>query len=194
MNGTSLRLAAGAALLASLGAASTANAASPNYTYAEAGYQSFDFDGGADGDGFEIGGSFALTDMFHLFGNYADGEIDDSDLDASQLTLGGGINYAIQNNVDLVGRLSFEDVEVGDADESGFGIFGGVRAMLTNELEVNGGIQYVDLGDELDDTTFGLGALYSITPQIAVGVGFETGDDVDRWNIGVRWYPSIAAK
>lgn len=70
----SIALQAATGLLASAFLMTSALAAEgPRYTYVQAGYVDLeiDFDGGfggdLDGDGFVIGGSLAVTDMFHIF-------------------------------------------------------------------------------------------------------------------------------
>ncbi len=195
---------AGTALLASALLMTTAFAAEgPRYTYVEAGYVSLDLDNGSsfggdlDGDGFAIGGSLAVTDMFHIFTDYSDVDLDSNNsgfsADYSQFAIGGGINYPMSDTVDVVGQLAYLDVEVdvdsfGSADESGYGLYGGARAMIQPAWEVNGGISYSDLGDGIDGTSFSLGTLYSFTEMFAVGAGFSVGDDVTSWTAGVRLY------
>jgi hypothetical protein len=195
---------AGTALLASALLMTSALAAEgPRYTYVEAGYLDLEVDndsnfgGDLDGDGFAIGGSLAVTDMFHLFTDYSDVDLDADNFavgaDYSQFAIGGGINYAMSDTVDLVGRLAYLDVEVevdsfGSADETGYGLYAGARAMVSPAWEVNGGIGYSDLGDDIDGTSFSLGTLYSLTEIIAVGAGVTVGDDTTSWTVGVRLY------
>jgi opacity protein-like surface antigen len=201
-------LALAPAVLMALSFAAAA-AEGPKYTFVEAGWlhTEIDDDGSIgddpDGDGYGLGGSFAVTDMFHLFASYSDSDLDVDafgfgvDVDYSSLAIGGGVNYAVSNTVDLVGQLAYVDVEVdvdfpgfGSAseDESGYGLSGGVRAMINEALELNGAISYVDLGDDSDDTTFGVGAVYNFTPMVAAHAGLEFGDDVTTYGIGVRLY------
>ena len=181
----------------------------PRYTYVDAGWvhTEVDVDGFSgddpDGDGFELDGSFAVTDMFHLFAGYSDSELDVDafgfgvDVDYSTLTVGGGVNYPLNETIDLVGQLAYVDAEVevdapgfGSAseDESGYGLGAGLRAMITEVFELNGGISYVDLGDDADDTAFSVGAVYSFTPMVAGQAGISFGDDVTAYGLGVRLY------
>jgi hypothetical protein len=195
---------AGTALLASALLVTSALAAEgPRYTYVEAGYVDLEVDndssfgGDLDGDGFAIGGSLAVTDMFHLFTDYSDIDLDADNFavsaDYSQFAIGGGINYAMSDTVDLVGRLAYLDAEVevdtfGSADESGYGLYAGVRDMVMPAWEVSGGIAYSDLGDGIDGTSFSLGTLYSLTEVFAVGAGLSFGDDTTSWTVGARLY------
>lgn len=168
----------------------------PNYNYGEIGYTRIDIDDfDADGDLFGVSGSVALTDLFHLFGSYDDGEVDGDfsrEIDATQMEVGAGVNYALSDTVDLVGRISWVSVELdaggfGDVDDDGLGLAGGVRAMITPQFELNGGISYVDIEDS-DDTTLAIGGVYSFTDLLAVTAGAGFGDDANSYSIGLRLY------
>jgi hypothetical protein len=170
----------------------------PNYNYLQFGYLHVDFDDtDVDGEAWSLGGSAAITDMFHVIGSYDDGDLDGDfgvDVDFSRLRLGAGINYALTSTTDLVGDLYYLDVEVdpdgpGEADEDGFGLKAGVRSMLSDQLELNGGLRYEDLGGDLDDeTSIYAGAVYSFTEQWGVYGGAEFGDDASEYGIGARFY------
>lgn len=182
------------------GAASMAGAAiadsGPKYTFAELAYTRVDYDDfDIDGDLFGIAGSIAVTDMFHLFAAYDDGELDGdrgSDVDASTLEFGAGINYALSDTMDLVGQLAWVSAELdagrfGDIDEDGYRVSGGLRAMVTPQFELNGGLTYVDIEDA-DDTAIEFGGVYSFTDLFAVTGGASIGDEVTSFRIGARLY------
>jgi hypothetical protein len=182
---------------AGLLAAGTAMAEGPDYTYAQLGYINVDVDDvDVDGDGFSLAGSVAITDLFHLFGSYDDGELDSGpvDVDLSRLRLGGGLNFAITPTTDLVGTLYYVNYELdgpgpGDVDEDGFGITGGIRSMVTPALELNGAIRYEDLGGDVDDeTSLLVGGVYSFTPAVAAYASAEFGDDITEFGVGIRVY------
>jgi hypothetical protein len=193
-------------VLAALVASISLAAEGPRYTYGEIGYVNFDFDDfsgiGADGDGFNVGGSVAIADMVHLFASYTDGDIDididnfgfgEISVDYTELSAGIGINYSVSETVDLVGRLSYVDVEAEafgySEDENGYGLGAGVRAMVTPEFELNGGIAYADLGGDYDsDTALLLGAVYNFTEMFAATAGVSFADDVTQYGIGARVY------
>jgi hypothetical protein len=165
----------------------------PQWTYGELNYTRIDFDDlDADGDLLGVGGSIAVTDLFHLFASYDDGEIEadgpvDADADYSQMRLGGGINYPVSETVDLVGQVSWVNLEIEDFDEDGLGLFGGVRAMLTPKFELNGGVSYVDI-DDSDDTALEVGGVYSFTDMFAVSARASFGDEVTFYGVGARLY------
>jgi len=169
----------------------------PRYTYVEAAYSQVDFDNfnNADGDQFGVGGSLALTDMVHLFGSYAAGEVDAGrngpSIDTTSAAAGIGLNYAVEPTIDVIGRVSYvyAKAEAGnfDVDDSGLGLSVGVRAMIRPNVELNGDINYVDFGDS-SDTSLDLGAVFNFTEIIAMTVGASFGEDITSYGIGVRAY------
>ena len=70
-----------------------------NYTNLEVNYLDLDGDGGASGDGFEIGGSWELNDQFHLFGSWQDQSFDGG-FDGETLEVGAGWNHAFSDTLD----------------------------------------------------------------------------------------------
>ncbi len=180
---------AAALLLAALPLAG--QAAEPRYTYAEAGYFDFDVDDvDVDGDGFAVGGSLALTEMFHVTASYQDGETDRFNLDFSQLEIALGLNYKLQPGLDVVGRVGYVDVEVdtpfGDADDDGYSLEALLRWMANEKLELDAGVKYIDLDDS--DTALEIAGLYSITDNLALGAGLSVSDDITQWTLGGRYY------
>jgi len=163
------------------------------YTYAEIGYGQVNFDSpDVDGDGFSIGGSFALTDQFHLFGNYGTTDLD-FDIDATTFDLGFGFNRPISNNIDFVATLSYVYVEFdapgfGSADDNGLGAGLGLRALVNPQIELFGGVEYIDLSDSGSDTAVGLGARYNFNEQFAVGFAGNWSDDASSYTLTGRMY------
>lgn len=166
----------------------------PQYTYVEAGYSWIDFDDfNADGDAFNIGGSLAVTDMFHLFAGYQDGEVEvgSFDIDVSTMQLGGGMNIELSPTVDLVATAAWVRADLdanafGSGDDDGYALGVGVRAMVTPQFELNGGVSYVDVSD--DDTALSVGAVYSFNEMFALTAGASFGDNVTSYGIGGRIY------
>ncbi len=163
-----------------------------SYSFIEAAYIDTEIDDGpidVDGDGFGLKGSLELGEIAFVTASYGTQDFDLS-VDLDQWSVGVGGHLPIAENIDLVGTLSYIDAEIdtpfGDADDDGYGAGVGIRARLAEQFEVEGGINYVDLDDSGDDTSFALGGRYYISPEFAVGAGFQIGDDVTAWNIGVR--------
>lgn len=185
------------AMATMLGLAGTSTAhAELSYTYVEGSYFDIDIDDSdADGDGFGIAGSAAITDLFHLFGNYATADLDGpggGDLDFDTWELGAGVNLTMAENLDFVGRLSYLNVEVdvpgfGGGDEDGYGLYGGLRGRVLESIELEGGIAYADFDNSGDDTALALAGRYYFNDQVALGLSTEIGDDVTVWGINLRW-------
>jgi opacity protein-like surface antigen len=169
----------------------TAAAEDLKYNFIQGSYGQIEVeDVDADGDGFGIEGSVALTDRFHLFGGYTTADMDFG-VDLNQLEAGVGFNSPIAETVDLIASLAYVSAEVevpgfGSIDDSGYGLGLGLRAMVTPVLEVNGDIQYVDFGDGGDDTGFGAGFLYSFTERFAAGLSGDWSDDFSSYQLNAR--------
>ncbi|MBV1906120.1 MAG: porin family protein [Pseudomonadales bacterium] len=167
-----------------------------NYTYLSASYSAMDLDDtSADGDVIGIGGSFAVSDNYHVFANYGAGDIDDSaiDFDIDSWSIGIGYNRSLSESIDLVAGISYEYVDVSaqgfsSVDDSGYGLGLGLRMAVNEELEVNAGIALVDFGDLGDNTAFAVGALYNFTDNLSLGLQASFDEDVSTYGIHGRWY------
>lgn len=163
----------------------------PRYTYAELGYVNTDYDDiDVDGDGFRIGGSYALHRNVHLVAGYEDVGLDRG-FDATAWNAGIGLNFPLRPGLDAVGRARYIDFELdtpggGDPDEDGYGLEGLVRAMIGPQLELNGGVRYVDIED--DETSLVIGGLYEVAKNFAISAELDFGDDVTTLFIGGRLY------
>lgn len=172
-----------------------------DYTYAEVGFVSAEFDElgvGIDGDGFGISGSFAITDRYHVFAEYSSLGFDalallGTDFDINQLAIGGGMHHSLSPTIDFVGTLAFVDAEfdvtipgLGSVgiSESGFGIGAGLRGAMGSSFEWEAGIDYVDAGGS--GTSLGVNGRYYFTDTFAIGGGIDLDDDVTVFGIGVR--------
>lgn len=166
-------------------------AAEPRYTYGELGYVNADFDDiDEDGDGWGLGGSYAVHRNFHIIAGYQDVDLGGSN-DYNSLALGVGVNYALRPGLDAIGRVGWVNVEVDvgpfNEDDDGYVVEGGVRTMINPQLELNGFVRYLDVGNE-DDTSLVLGGLYGIANNVAVGADVEFSDDVTTFFLKARLY------
>ena len=73
-----------------------------------------------------------------------------------------------------------------DNDDTGFFVGGGARAQILPLLEVNGGFRYSKVFDN-SETTGLVGAVFSITPALAVTGNYEFGDHFNQYQIGGRF-------
>lgn len=164
----------------------------PRYTYVEGGYQALDLDNvDADGDGFGIGGSLALTERVFVTAAYSNMDLDFG-IDVSSYDLSVGGNIPLSDGLHLVGEVGYTwtefDTSIFDVNDDGYFVSGGFRWMATPALELDAGLNYVDLDDSGDDTSLSVGALYSVTDSLALGAGIEWGDDATGYSLGLRYY------
>jgi hypothetical protein len=179
------------ALASCLAVPGVLQAAEPRYTYGEIGYVNADFDDiDEDGDGYGLGGSYALHRNVHLLAGYQDIDLGGNN-DYNSLLLGVGANFALRPGLDAVGRVAWinAEVDVGpiNEDDDGYGLEAGVRMMINPQLELNGFARYVDVGSE-DDTSLVIGGLYEIARNVAVGADLEFSDDVTSFFLKARLY------
>jgi len=170
----------------------SANAEGFDYDFLTLGYGNVDFDGLADGDGFTLGGSYAITDSYYAFADYQAASLD-FDVDATTWAAGFGYHRGMSDKVDLVAELSYEYIEFDlplapSVDDSGLGLSVGFRFAQSDKLELNASINYVDFGDGGDDTGFKLGGLYDVNDKYSVGLSGEWSDIRSMYTLTGRMY------
>jgi opacity protein-like surface antigen len=175
------------ALFAAIAAlcAPSALLADMNYTNFEVDYLDLDGDGGVNGDGFQIGGSWELNDQFHLFGSWQDQSFDGG-FDGETLELGGGWSHEFSDTLDFVGTLSFLDAEIESFSDDGLALGGGIRSRLGESFELDAGLKYVDF-DSGSDTGIELGGRYYFNDSMALGASLDSYDNADTLRLGFRW-------
>jgi hypothetical protein len=193
--------------------AAQAAASDLRYTYLEGGWVGVDSDAsgnvsnprnGLTGEvstdnesGWYVGGSWAVSRRWHVFGQYQDASQDISlrgtrpsgavseagNFDLIRIRAGVGYALPMGEGWDLYGRLSYDYTGVDslgfpglpgdDSDDHGFGAQIGARFALTRRFDVEGWLRYTSVGD----------------PGIQRDLSFEFDDDVlggaaARWLIG----------
>ena len=178
-------------VIASLLAVSAASAQTPNrpvmnYNYAELRFVDVDV---AGGDGFRLGGSYALDNNWLIVGSLTTLDFN-NDVDTFTLDIGAGYVWPWQEDWDLVATLRFQNTDVdtpfGSDDDSGAALSGGVRGLITPEFEVRGAVNHVTVGD--NDTFIEIAGDYYFSPQFAAGLSVDVLGDVDTFTIGARWF------
>ena len=169
-----------------LAAPFAAGAEDLSYSYLQAGVTRIDVDDAGSESGFAFGGSGALNDNWHVFGNYNSYDFDVLGIsaDADHWNLGLGYNVGISDSADFVGRVSYEKAEVGPFDANGFGIEAGVRNAFTEHLEGGISLKYVDL-DDSDETGVELYGQYKFGEWGLVG-SLNFNNDGNELFIGPR--------
>lgn len=184
-----------AALALGLLAPLAGTAAEPRYTYIEGGYQYVDIDAGpvdVDGDGFEIGGSLPLADQVFLRASYSSTDLDFG-VDAEMFTAGIGGFMPLRSDLHLIGTVGYGWAELDtpggrDPEDDGVVASGGLRWIARPQLELTGELTYSDFDDTGDELSVTLGALYNLTPDLALELDVTFGDDVTRYMAGLRYY------
>src|SRR5688572_19233559 len=78
-----------------------------NYTNLEVSLLDVEQDSGfsVDGDGFELAGSYELSDRIFLFGEWQDHSLDGG-VDGRSIEVGGGLTHGFSDKLDFVASLS----------------------------------------------------------------------------------------
>lgn len=161
----------------------SAAAADLSFNNLTAGYEQLDFDCSSDCDGFGVGVSAELSDLFFISGSAA--RYEDS-LNAYSATLGirtGGTQYAWYGELGLAkatistpfGRVS---------SDSELLVAGGIRGLVTPNLELDAGIAYVNADDA--DPTVGVTGTWYFTDTVGVSLGLSGGNDLFGGGLGLR--------
>jgi len=164
----------------------------PEYSFVDIGYQRIDLDVAGtsiDGDGYGLGGSLEVGDMWQAFVSYGTAEFDFG-IDLDEIAVGGGFHGSLSPTSDFVLNLAYIRADassvLGSADEDGFGISIGMRNRITPKIELAGFVNYVDVGDDEYGATGR--AWYYLTEQFAVGVNVGIAEDVARYGISGRLF------
>jgi hypothetical protein len=202
-----------------------------NYSYLEANWVSYDLDASArvtdtptntdfgvssdDDNGFELGGSIAFSDDWHVFGEYMSADQDvkirgtlngvpldtGTGFDIDRARIGVGYAWGFRKNFDLYGRLSYDWAEIdeikaaglsfGDNDDTGPGAEIGSHWRAWRGLELDLSLRYTDVGDvdgggDFDsDVLAGLDARWWFNDRWGLQLVSEFGE-TKRLGAGVR--------
>lgn len=169
----------------------TAAAATPSFNYVEGGYVST-IDSDEDFDGWEIKGSFELSNDFYLTAGYQilDADYLSTDIDADLFNAGIGYKFAITNSTTLFTELEYLHVKLkadnfGSESDDGYQFGAGVRSMLTNNLELKAAAYYQDLDGS--DEFIKVGGAYKFNDALSVYLDVDTDFDNSQMMTGVRF-------
>ena len=161
--------------------AGTVHAQTVNWKYVEGGWATLDPDYGSREDGWFVGGAFDLGKLpLHFFGNFANYDFGDFDLDVWQV--GGGWHGLLGERADLFADGAFYDMDIDD----GFKIRFGARWMVTKRFELNGYLAWTEL-DFSDNKSASGNVVFDFTKFFGVGGGVEVGDDYDTARVFARF-------
>jgi len=160
-------------------------------------------DQGLDGSGMSVSGTWAFSPGLFGFASlsgtdYEYRNYDNQDFTAGQLQLGVGFNVPLTSQLDLVSGISMQRLRLEDQDnytlnESGYGLKVGLRGLVGRRFEWTAGLNYVDYGDNKDDTFWNAGFRYYFTRMFAMGLDVGSTDKNEgnavlafRWDFGNR--------
>ncbi len=166
-----------------------------SYTYVEGGYTAINSDSG-DADGWALKGSAALTPNFHLFGDFSNQDVEDTNVDFDMWRVGVGYNHQVSQHADLVTRVAYEkfdapsflnsDGVLVNPEADGYSVEAGVRGAMTPMLEGYAMAGYED-GDEYDGDFYGrFGAQLKFNPNWGVAADVKLADGDTQWFVGPR--------
>lgn len=169
------------------GAAFAQSAGQPSLSYSFGELRYINVDNG--GDGFELGGSFQFKGNWFGVASISWYDLG-RNVDGSSFEIGAGYVFPLQQDWDIQvnARIIRAEVDtpVGSVDDTGIGALGGVRGLIASKFEVRGNLHYVNVDDS--DVYVEIAGDYYFTPQIAAGLSFEFGGNVDVWTLGGRYY------
>ena len=164
-----------------------------SYDYLQASYGTASIDDpvlNIDGDGFAISGSFAFSNDFYVSAEYQTIGMDFG-VDLNVLEAAFGYHTSLSENLDFTAQLGFLNAEVeasgfGSVDDDGLLAGIGLRAAVTDRVELYGGLDYIDF-DSDGETRFNAGFLFGITDTITAGAKASIWDDIDVYQLNVRF-------
>jgi hypothetical protein len=183
------------------------------YTFADIDLPDAVGGGDLDGDGPYLNGSLALNRYWHVVGGYENLKVDDIEIDdglgnitvipvddVNTYALGIGVNTptmgraARQYRGGLIDRYSlFADAryqrrDSGGSDVNGWQLNAGFRSVNFTRMEVILGVGYEKFeGNDGDFTAQGQ-FLFQIIPNLQARGGINWGDEISRWNLGLRYH------
>jgi hypothetical protein len=190
-----MRIAPVAFALSALLAVSAARANDISYNHLDVGYAKVDIDDfSEDADGLVLRASFEFAGNFFVFGSYSDlsVDVDVFDVDLTDYEMGLGYAWPVGNSSSLYGKVSYVSAEAETfgftVDDDGYGVAVGLRTRPAPSLELETYLDYVDLDDSGDDTSVGLAGRYFLSPQFALALEAQFGDDATTYGLGFRWH------
>jgi hypothetical protein len=171
---------------------SNAQAGNLSYQYLDIIKQDAELDLGGgltlDGDLLGVAASYPINDTVFVAGSYAEGDVENIvDFEGWSISIGG--HFPLNASTDLVADFAHSETKLSGGGISdtvdGESLEVGFRSKIDPKLEVFASY-WADLDDS--DSSIEFGGLVNITPTVALGLGFENGDDYDVTTIGLRVY------
>lgn len=143
-----------------------------------------------------IEGSLGISSNIALTASYSAityDRLEGINIIGNDFTFGVTMHFNISTNTDIAGNFSvlISDIEISDGfntysnDDTGSSLDLSIRHKASDTIEIDAGLTYVDV---YDDTSIGYDFGLRIYPSsnFSLGIGYDTGDDVDAFIISAR--------
>lgn len=184
--------------------AGNVQAATPDisWTYVSAGYAKATLKNIAGNDvdmnGYQLKGSYSLSDNWYLHASYYDvsgdlpflDDIAGLEFEASELQLGLGLRQAVSDNIDSFVEAAYVRSDVGvvgfeNDSLNGFQAGAGVRYRVIPQLELLAALRYND-GSDVDSSTYGdIAMRYRLTAMFDLYVNYQFDSEASLFGAGV---------
>lgn len=187
-------------LLAPAGYSAAGTRLSPGITYDsfEIAYANADYSAYGDANIFGthllVKHSFAEHFYTQFEGQRVSGDANNTDVSVTRASAMFGFYSNISDNADYYFGLSYEysDSKITDengrrkSDIDGLGVTIGAQGFIDNNVLLDANIKHIDTG-ESDDLIYTVGGSYYLSENIAVTGEYSIADEVNRYQIGLRY-------
>lgn len=161
-----------------------ASADDVSYSFVEIDYVDVDLAGTSE-SGFGLKGSVGVGDNFHVTLDHS-GVSFPAGVDLNRTSLGFGYHGELGDNASFYADLAWESIDFGAlGDDDGYSIEIGARGMVADSFELQGYVGQIDVGGS--ETLYGIEGRYYFSDEMAVGLGWESIDNIDTLEVGFRY-------
>jgi opacity protein-like surface antigen len=170
-----------------------------NYSYVEAGYLNTDLDEFSETvGGWGLKAGFEITENIFVYGRYADQKTDirgGEEIKFQPWDLGIGYAWPLAEQTDIYGTVGYASIDLDvprsidfpNTSDDGYTLGAGIRTRLADQFEVEGTARYANLSDYGDEFDFGIFGRWYVIERLALGVGYNAGDETSTFSGSVRW-------
>jgi len=162
---------------------------SPDYTFLEVAYTTFD-DSGFEAKGLKLKGSVEISDYFFAVVDYSETKGDIGNVDVDFSTKGYGIGAKADLGFDDSFFISYTfntwSLETVSSDIDVDTLRAGYRRNLSKNLEINASYTSNRIESTQKESGYSLGAVYYVSDDIQMTFDYDTVDELNILSIGAR--------